>query len=141
MTSISYADTVYRGVDQKRVLFKSLSQLKEQGFVSQKPQISRSDYNDIYQFKKPLTFLNQSVMLVSEEYMSQYIGCCVSEGWGAVFKVSNDYGDLKKFADDNYCSLEEIKNPSQEDYYGFPYRKLGKGKFVELSCRARDIQS
>ena len=138
--SYSFADTVYRGMDQKRDLFKSLSQLKEQGYISAKPQVSRADYNDVYQIKKPLTFLNQSVLLVSDEFMSEYIGCCVSEGWGAVFKVERDYSDLKSFADDNYCSIEEISNPNEGDYYGFPYRKLGKGKIVELSCRARDIQ-
>ena len=141
MPSFGFADTVYRGMDQKRVLFKSFSQLKQQAYLTQKPQISRTEYNDIYQLKKPLTFLNQEVMLLSDEYMSEYIGCCVSEGWGAVFKVQNDYEDLKKYATDNYCSLETIQNPSQEDYYGFAYRKLGKGKLVELSCRARDIQN
>lgn len=139
-TSVSFSDTVYRGMDQNRVLFKSIPQLKVQGYISTKPQITRYDYNDVYQMQKPLIFLNQSVVLVSDEYMSEYIGCCVSEGWGAVFKVNRDYDSLRQFAEENYCSLEEVTNSDQRNYRGFPYRKLGKGKFVELSCRERDIQ-
>ncbi len=34
--------------------------------------------------------MGQNVVLISDEYMSEYVGCCVSEGWGAVFKQTTN---------------------------------------------------
>lgn len=42
--------------------------------------------------------MGQNVVLISDEYMSEYVGCCVSEGWGAVFKQTSNLKLIEKFA-------------------------------------------
>jgi hypothetical protein len=81
--------------------------------------------------------MGQNVVLISDEYMSEYVGCCVSEGWGAVFKQTSNLKLIEKFAKTNQCSFGPIESTS--DYYGFKIRSLPKGNYYELSCRERDL--
>ncbi len=136
--TVSQAAEPYRGL-QAHGVFKDFKTLQQQGFLSKKPQVLRMDYNDVYALKKPLKVLNQQVILLSDEYMSEYVGCCVSEGWGAVIKKQQSLVQLQKFADDNQCSLTPFSLNENPDYYGFSTKKLSKGEYYELSCRERDL--
>ena len=74
--------TTYRGMGTAKHDFPTFKTLQAGGFIAKKPEVSRYDYNDVFRIKKPLKFMGQSVVAVSDEYMSQYVGCCVSEGLG-----------------------------------------------------------
>ena len=140
MTSLSMAEEVteYRGMGIAKDYFPTFQYLKLHGFIAKKPNIKRYDYNDVYNVKKPLSFKGQNVVLLTDEYMSEYVGCCVSEGWGAVIAKTSDLAPLKQFAKKNQCSLS-IRDKSNVDYYGSILKKLPKAEYYELSCRERDL--
>ena len=140
MTSLSMAEEVteYRGMGIAKDYFPTFQYLKLHGFIAKKPDIKRYDYNDVYNVKKPLSFKGQNVVLLTDEYMSEYVGCRVSEGWGAVIAKTSDLGPLKQFAKKNQCSLS-IRDKSNVDYYGLILKKLPKAEYYELSCRERDL--
>lgn len=140
MTSLSMAEEVteYRGMGIANDYFPTFQYLKLHGFIAKKPDIKRYDYNDVYNVKKPLSFKGQNVVLLTDEYMSEYVGCCVSEGWGAVIAKTFDLAPLKQFAKKNQCSLS-IRDKSNVDYYGLILKKLPKAEYYELSCRERDL--
>ena len=127
----------YRGMGTTKQDFPTFKALKAGGFIAKKPEISRYDYNDVFSIKKPLKFMGQSVVAVSDEYMSEYVGCCVSEGWGAVFKQTTNLKLIEKFAKKNQCNIAPIETDST--YYGFKISSLPKGNYYELSCRERDL--
>ena len=131
-------ETIYRGMGDSASQFPTLKRMLTQGMIAKKPDISRYDYNDVYRVKKPFTFLGQTTVLVSDEYMSEYVGCCVSEGWGAVFARKGDLKPLQKFAQQNQCSLSEMDKEST-DYYRFNLKKLPQANYYALSCRERDL--
>ncbi|MDC4997669.1 hypothetical protein OHW19_13900 [Acinetobacter baumannii] len=139
-SSYSFAEdnsSTYRGLGTGPEDFLKFQILKQKGFLAKKPNISRADYNDIYKLKKPYEFMGQNVVLISDEYMSEYVGCCVSEGWGAVFKQTTNLKLIEKFAKKNQCNIAPIETNST--YYGFKIRSLPKGNYYELSCRERDL--
>jgi len=131
-------NSVYRGIGTGSQNFLKFEILKQKGFLAKKPNISRADYNDIYKLKKPYQFMGQNIVLISDEYMSEYVGCCVSEGWGAVFKQTSNLKFIEKFAQTNQCNIAPIETDST--YYGFKIRSLPKGNYYELSCRERDLR-
>jgi hypothetical protein len=47
---------MYRGMGVAKHDFPSFKALKAGGFIAQKPEISRYDYNDVYTVKKPIKF-------------------------------------------------------------------------------------
>ena len=61
------------------------------GYIDNKPNL-RADYTDYYLLNKPARFMGHELVMIEEEYMSRYIGCCVSPGAGLSVKVS---GSLK----------------------------------------------
>ncbi|HEO1766861.1 TPA: hypothetical protein VAM28_002524 [Acinetobacter baumannii] len=139
-SSYSFAEdnrSTYRGLGTDPEDFLKFQILKQKGFLAKKPNISRADYNDIYKLKKPYEFMGQNVVLISDEYMSEYVGCCVSEGWGAVFKQTTNLKLIEKFAKKNQCNIAPIETNST--YYGFKISSLSKGNYYELSCRERDL--
>ena len=139
--SLSYADeSIYRGMGNAKGEFPGLKQLQAQGLIGKKPEVSRYDYNDVYKVKKPFQFLGQKVVLVSDEYMSKYVGCCVSEGWGAVFAKTGDLKPLQQYAKKHQCNLGEIDQDT-EDYYNFRFKSLPRAQYYELSCRERDLNT
>lgn len=132
--------TVYRGMGEASSQFPSFKKMFKDGLINKKAEVSRYDYNDVYRLKKPLNFMGQSVVLVSDEYMSQYAGCCVSEGWGALVAKNTDLKQLTQFAKANQCSLTEM-DQSSTDYYYYKLKQLPKAQYYELSCRERDLEN
>lgn len=130
--------TSYRGMGTAKQDFPTFKVLQAGGFIAKKPEVSRYDYNDVFRIKKPLKFMGQSVVAVSDEYMSQYVGCCVSEGWGAVLSKTADLAALQQFAKKNQCSLGLIANDNT-DYYTYILKRRPQAEYYELSCRERDL--
>jgi hypothetical protein len=136
--AIAEERTTYRGMGVAKHDFPTFKALKAGGFIAKKPEISRYDYNDVYTVKKPMKFMGQTVVAVSDEYMSEYIGCCVSEGWGAVLSKKSDLAALQQFAKQHQCSLK-ARNEEASDYYDHSLKSYPRAEYYELSCRERDL--
>ena len=107
------------------------------GYLDLKPSV-RADYTDYRVLKKPAPFMGQSLVLVEEEYMSQYIGCCVDEGVSAVVRVAGSTAAMEKFAKANACTFQPKYDPAEE----LTGRNLGlslpAGRYAKLSCHEND---
>lgn len=110
------------------------------GYIDRNPTVYRADYVDYYVLKKPAYVLGHELKVIEEEYMSEYVGCCVNEGVGVVLKLSGSMQKLESFAKKNKCLVEPID-------YSYYYERLGivntipqKGVFINMSCRVNDIQ-
>jgi len=107
------------------------------GYLDLKPSV-RADYTDYRVLKKPAPFMGQSLVLVEEEYMSQYIGCCVDEGVSAVVRVVGSTAAMEKFAKANACTFQPKYDPAEE----LTGRNLGlslpAGRYAKLSCHEND---
>lgn len=130
--------TTYHGMGAAKQDFPTFKALNAGGFIAKKPEVSRYDYNDVFSIQKPLKFMGQSVVAVSDEYMSEYVGCCVSEGWGAVFRKTADIAALQQFAQKNQCSLQ-ARDKATTDYYDRSLKSRPQAEYYELSCRERDL--
>lgn len=128
----------YRGMGTAKQDFPTFKTLQAGGFIAKKPEVSRYDYNDVFSIKKPLKFMGQSVVAVSDEYMSEYVGCCVSEGWGAVLSKTSDLAALQQFAKKNQCTLA-ARAKDETDYYSHSLKRRPQAEYYELSCRERDL--
>lgn len=128
----------YRGMGTAKQDFPTFKTLQAGGFIAKKPEVSRYDYNDVFSIKKPLKFMGQSVVAVSDEYMSEYVGCCVSEGWGAVLSKTADLDALQQFAKKNQCTLA-ARAKDETDYYSHSLKRRPQAEYYELSCRERDL--
>jgi hypothetical protein len=117
---------------------KAIQAYMRAGIVNKKPNI-RVDYTDYYLVKKPISFMGHELFMIEEEYMSKYIGCCVSEGAGITVRLNGDDNALKHFAKNNACSVEsKVDMPAQLKYLGLK-AKVPMGDYVTLSCRDRDV--
>ncbi|QWP75752.1 hypothetical protein J5226_19395 [Lysobacter sp. K5869] len=108
------------------------------GYFDLKPNV-RADYTDYRVLKKPAPFMGQSLVLVEEEYMTQYVGCCVDEGVSAVVRVSGSTAAMEKFAKANACTFE----PKYDPVEALSDRHLGvslpAGRYAKLSCHENDV--
>lgn len=109
------------------------------GYLDAKPG-ARADYTDYRLLKKPATLMGHTLVVIEEEYMTAYIGCCVSEGVGVTVRLDGNAGKLKAFAKDNACSYSETDDPGAELRRFDIVNDLPKGKYASLSCRERDSQ-
>lgn len=107
------------------------------GYLDLRPSV-RADYTDYRLLKKPAPFMGQALVLVEEEYMTQYIGCCVDEGVSAVVRVSGSTAAMEKFAKANACTFHPKYDPAEE----LTDRRLGiglpAGRYAKLSCHEND---
>ena len=111
---------------------------KNQNYINKKPN-NRADYTDYYLLNKPATFMGHDLKVIEEEYMSAYIGCCVSPGLGLSLKIRGSLTGLKAFAGENGCSVEENINLYQElTDIGIKVHPMS-GHYVHLGCRERDL--
>lgn len=113
-----------------------LREFKAEGLIPFKPQ--RIDYTDFYPLLKPVQILGHDLVLLEEEYMTQFMGCCVSEGAGMVLRLRGATDKLEAFAQANQCRVEEFRDQAaylKHKPVRFP---LPSGAYVSVSCRARD---
>ncbi|SKA74990.1 hypothetical protein SAMN02745130_01455 [Thiothrix eikelboomii] len=107
------------------------------GIVNKKPNL-RADYTDYYLVNKPAHFMGHELVMIEEEYMTAYIGCCVNAGAGITVRLTGDDSALQAFAKANACSVEnkvDLKTVLKE--LGLK-AKLPAGQYTTLSCRERD---
>jgi len=116
---------------------KAIQAYMRQGLVNKKPN-QRADYTDYYLLKKPARLMGHDLVLIEEEYMSAYIGCCVSEGIGITVKVIGSTKNLEEFAKENGCTFSDhVDLQSQLDTVNIK-TKILPGHYASLSCRERD---
>ena len=109
------------------------------GLLRTKPD-QRFDYTDYYLLQKPAPFLGHELVLIEEEYITQYIGCCVSPGLGVTVKVQGSTQNLEKFAQANRCTLTDNVDLAHELREVAIKNRLPKAHYASLSCRERDAQ-
>ena len=109
------------------------------GLVSKTPR-QRADYTDYYLLKQPATFLGHELLLIEEEYITQYIGCCVSPGLGVAVKVRGGTQNLEKFAQAHRCTLTDNVDLAHELREVAIKNRLPKAHYASLSCRERDAE-
>jgi hypothetical protein len=108
------------------------------GYLDLKP-IQRADYVDYRLFKKPAQLMGHTLMLVEEEYMTKYSGCCVNEGLGVTVKVVGKTTQLEKFAEQNGCAFTPHVDLADELKSVGIKSSIPKAEYATLSCRERDI--
>jgi hypothetical protein len=109
------------------------------GYLDAKPNL-RADYTDYYLLKKPVPFMGHELVMIEEEYMSRWIGCCVSPGAGLSVKVSGSLKPLEQFARVHRCSLNDNSDLQGELASLGIRHKLAPGRYATLSCRERDAE-
>lgn len=119
---------------------KAIRAYMNKGYIDKKPTVYRADYVDYYLLKKPAYVLGHELKVIEEEYMSEYVGCCVNEGVGVVLKLTGSMQKLENFAQQNKCLVEPIDYSYYYERLGIVNAIPGKGVFVEMSCRVNDIQ-
>jgi hypothetical protein len=113
-----------------------IRKFKDEGLIPFRPQ--RIDYTDYYPLLKPQPALGQELILIEEEYMLKFVGCCVSEGAGLVLRIIGDFRPLEDFAKANQCRIEEFKSEAQLKEFTHVRFSVPPGRYAALSCRARD---
>lgn len=117
---------------------KAIQAYMRAGIVNKKPN-TRADYTDYYLINKPARFMGHDLFMLEEEYMTAYIGCCVSEGIGLTVRLNSDDKAIKAFAKSNACSVEDkVDMQAQLTYLGLK-AKVPAGNYSTLSCRDRDV--
>ncbi|BAT58931.1 hypothetical protein GJW-30_1_01459 [Variibacter gotjawalensis] len=127
----------YSKVEQKRIKEpgEAIRALVREKVLALKPD-RRMDYTDYRIVKRPATFLGQELVVVEEEYLTKYIGCCVNEGIGAILRVTGDRAPLEAFAKENLCKLREQQHVL-EDLRNIGMKNIS-GEYTAISCRERD---
>lgn len=106
------------------------------GYVGRRPDL-RFDYTDYRKVRKPTQLFGYSILVIEEEYMGQYVGCCVSPGLGLVLSGKCDSRTLVTFAQGNGCSIEHPADVS--DTLAGLGLAVPTGPLTRLSCRERDV--
>lgn len=116
---------------------KAIQAYMKAGLVNKKPNV-RVDYTDYYLLNKPASFMGHHLFMIEEEYLIKYIGCCVSEGAGVTLRIRASDKNLRTFAKQNGCAVEDGVNITEHlDDLGLK-ASAPAGKYITLSCRMRD---
>lgn len=116
---------------------KAIAAYMREGYVGKRPD-QRFDYTDYYLLKKPATFMGHELVLIEEEYITQYIGCCVSPGAAVTVKVRGNTQKLQAFANAQRCTLTDPVDIGQTLHEVAIKTRLPKCHYASLSCRERD---
>ncbi|MFZ6745645.1 hypothetical protein ACO0LC_20680 [Undibacterium sp. JH2W] len=111
----------------------------QQAGILKRSRNRRIDYMDFYIVDKPASFMGQKLVLLEEEYMDTWVGCCVSPGMGLAVQVSSNTDAMEKFALENACTLTphfDLK-ARFKDY--LIKHQLPVADYAYLSCRERDL--
>ena len=118
---------------------KAIEAYMHAGLLGKKPN-QRYDYTDYYLLTQPATFLGHELVLIEEEYITQYIGCCVNPGAGVTVKVHGNTHKLEQFARDNRCTLTDHVDFAHALREVAIKNKVPKARYASLSCRERDAE-
>ena len=82
--------------------------------------------------------MGHDLMVIEEEYITRYTGCCVNPGIGVTVRAIGDTENLAKFSKENSCSLSgDINLKAQFDDVAIKF-KVSRGRYASLSCRDND---
>jgi hypothetical protein len=109
---------------------------KEAGVLPFRP--TRSDYTDHYTVTKPTKFMGHDLVIVSEAYMTKYIGCCVDPGAGMYVKIAADTARMQSFARANRCRFEEFADHKVLLDAAPVKADLALGRYAALLCHESD---
>lgn len=112
---------------------------QQAGLVSKTPR-QRFDYTDYYLLDKPVPFMGHELVLIEEEYIDKYIGCCVSPGVGITLKVHGSIKNLQQFARASRCTLTDHIDFAHALREVAIKNKVPKAHYASLSCRERDAE-
>ncbi|MGK5071664.1 hypothetical protein [Janthinobacterium sp. ZB1P44] len=118
---------------------KAIAAYMREGYVGKRPD-QRFDYTDYYLLKKPASFMGHALVLIEEEYITQYIGCCVSPGAGVTVRVHGSTQKLQAFAHAQRCTLTDPVDIRQALGEVAIKTRLPRGHYASLSCRERDAE-
>ncbi|WP_425253959.1 hypothetical protein ACPJXG_08655 [Janthinobacterium sp. NFX145] len=118
---------------------KAIQAYVREGYIGKRPD-QRFDYTDYYLLKKPASFMGHELVLIEEEYITQYIGCCVSPGAGVTVKVRGNTQKLQAFASAQRCTLTDPVDMQHALSEAAIKARLPQGHYASLSCRERDAQ-
>lgn len=118
---------------------KAIAAYMREGYIGRRPE-QRFDYTDYYVLRKPASFLGHELVLIEEEYVTQYIGCCVSPGAGVTVKVHGSTQKLQAFARAQRCTLTDPVDIRRALNDVAIQTRLPKGHYASLSCRERDAE-
>jgi hypothetical protein len=106
------------------------------GYLRARPE-KRFDYTDYRILRRPARLLGQELVLIEEEYLTRFIGCCVNAGVGAVVRATADTSAIDAFAAANRCSIAKGRDViATLESVGL---KPAQGEYLQLSCRERDV--
>lgn len=109
-----------------------------QNYINKKPNF-RFDYTDYYLLNKPAQLLGHELKVIEEEYMSEYMGCCVSPGVGAVIRQKGSLDRLKDFTKRNQCSIEPVNFNDYLKKLNIRRANAPSGNYYSISCREREL--
>lgn len=112
-----------------------IRRLARGGHVKQKPD-ARVDYTDYRKVAKPLDFEGQTIVVIEEEYMKKFVGCCVNEGFGFVIRVNSDAEGLKARAKAAKCAVSD--ESGDRDILDRLRIRRKEARYMSVSCRAND---
>lgn len=123
-------------IEKQTVSKKAIETYAKQGSISKNP-IYRADYVDYYLVKKPTLFLGHSMVMIENEYMSEYMGCCVSPGVEVVFEGANNFNNinLRTFAQENNCEFSVNVDMQKKSLNMGLDLKPKPGKYSSINCR------
>lgn len=110
------------------------------GYLARKPNV-RADYTDYWWLKKPAPFMGHELVMIGEQYMSKWIGCCVDPGLDVVVKIDGSTARLEQFARENKCSIDtntDLRGPARDSHIAIT--SLAKGRYAMLSCHESTIR-
>jgi len=115
---------------------KAIIDYANAGYVNKRPD-SRFDYSDFRRLLKPADFMGHVLVVIEEEYMQQYVGCCVSPGISVTLRLKSNGNDLDAFAKRNGCSISR----DTEDLFTAPPHipDAPIGTYATLECKERDL--
>lgn len=109
------------------------------GHVSRKPD-NAADYVDYRRLRKPTALFGHPLLVLEEEYMNQYIGCCVNPGIGMVIEVKGSTEALDAFLAANKCRKNWPSGPEDSlDKAGV--KPKPDTTYVSITCRQNDMRN
>jgi hypothetical protein len=107
------------------------------GFVARKPD-QRADYVDYRRVRKPATLFGHKLVVLEEEYLTEFIGCCVNNGLGIVVEKTGSLAELEAFAIANECAIHEPSDATYSLKLAGVKPKRG-ATYVSISCKEKDL--
>lgn len=107
------------------------------GLINRKPN-ARMDYTDYYLLNKPVNLMGHELVMIENEYVTRWIGCCPNPGLGVTVRTLGSTGNLQSFANANRCKFSPNANLQQElNAVNLRY-PVSRGNYASLSCREHD---